>query len=81
MFTMFYLILAYGDNAGISRGVEHGFWGILFLVGFVLGWVLSEVPKNSLNMGGIKYGKSTENGFLGKFMGGSRGILGNLVFG
>ena len=80
MFTMFYLILAYGDNAGISRGVEHGFWGILFLVGFVLGWVLSEVPKNSLNMGGIKYGKSRGNGFLGKFMGGKSGKFGESCF-
>ena len=49
-------------------------------IDFGLGWAFLEPFKIGLNMGVIKYGKSRENGFLGKFSGGSRGIFGKSCF-
>ena len=51
------------------------------LVGLVLECTFSKSPKTDLKSGSSNVENQGEMVFLGKFMGGSRENLGNLVFG
>ena len=45
------------------------------------GLIIPIILKIDLKMRPVEYGKTTEKWFFGEFSGGSRGILGDLVFG
>ena len=80
MFMLCFMV-GYTRYCCFLNATDYVICKVVFCDVFVSKKGFSEVPKNSPDLGDVKYRKSRENGFLESSRGVVGGILGNLVFG